>query len=403
MFKKATVFTTVAVVALLSVALTVTLMNRETDSIAGGAFAVKPTRGVELPAGSESIRIVDFWPDGTTRKEGTEYNRDGSVSQYWFRPDGTLRHATVLGPEGEDGKRATLRVTDMAPDGRTFQTDTEWYASGALKKVVKLESDGNTSRRFYFETGQLDREQQMVLADGTWRLASESAFRADGTKSRTFLVGDGETTDLLFNENELAVVVRVHNKKLDQYTERWYEDDGKTLKRAVDQNNQGTLLAIKGAGGVDRVTYDFSGNMADGMLEVTFYDEKGVKVATQSWWVLEGKRVLRAVMFFDKDGKWDRQYLIEVSGPGAGKVERDTKFGGMDFRGNYTSRNYAPDGTLKSVIVYGPDGKQVSETTHDSHENIAPEIDPRITRYKLFELSIPETPPQVVEYVPQGD
>ncbi|MGD9681109.1 MAG: hypothetical protein AB7W16_07995 [Candidatus Obscuribacterales bacterium] len=403
MFRKATVITTVAVVALLSGVLTVTLMNREKPSITEGAFGSKLTHGVELPAGSGSIRVVDFWPDGITRKQGTEYNQDGSMSHYWFRNDGTLRHATTLGPAGDDGKRPTIRVTDMAPDGRTFESDTEWYASGALKKVVKLESDGNTSRQFYFETGQLDREQQMVLADGTWKLASESAFRADGTRSRTFLVGDKETTDMLFNEHEVAVVVKVHNKKLDQYTERWYEDDGKTLKRAVDQNDQGTLLAVKGEGGVDRVTYDFSGNMADGMLEVTFFDAHGVKVATQSWWVIEGKRVLRAVMFFDKDGKWDRQYLVEVSGPGAGKIERDTKFGGMDYRGNYTSRNYAPDGTLKSVNVYGPDGKQVSETTHNSQENIGPEIDPRVTEYKLFELSIPETPPQAVEYVPQGD
>ncbi|MCA9801070.1 MAG: hypothetical protein KC777_03745 [Cyanobacteria bacterium HKST-UBA02] len=403
MFRKATVITTVTVVALLSGVLTVTLMNREKPSITEGAFGSKLTRGVELPAGSESIRIIDFWPDGITRKQGTEYNQDGSISHYWFREDGTLRHATTLGPAGDDGKRPTIRVTDMAPDGRTFESDTEWYASGAMKKLVKLESDGNTSRQFYFENGQLDREQQMVLAEGTWKLASESAFRADGTKSRTFLVGDKETTDMLFNEHEVAIVVKVHNKKLDQYTERWYEDDGKTLKRAVDQNDQGTLLAVKGEGGVDRVTYDFSGNMADGMLEVTFFDEHGVKVATQSWWVIEGKRVLRAVMFFDKDGKWDRQYLIEVSGAGAGKIERDTKFGGMDYRGNYTSRNYAPDGTLKSVNVYGPDGKQVSETTHNSQESIGPEIDPRVTEYKLFELSIPETPPQAVEYVPQGD
>ncbi|MBZ0189127.1 MAG: hypothetical protein K8F91_22975 [Candidatus Obscuribacterales bacterium] len=407
MFSKATIITiTATVVILLSGAITaVVYFGSSKAPVDARELSPKLLKGIELPPDSKSIRMVDFYPDGTTRKQATEHFEDGSVSHYWFRPDGTLEKADTVGAEDDNGKRPTLRLTQMEPDGRTFRSDTEWYPDGQLRKQVELADDGKTtSRQYYFGNGQTETEQIMVLLENAWMLTRESSFHKNGSKARTFLIGAEETTDMLFNEQEVPIVVKVHNKKLDQYSERWFADDGKTPKRVVDQNDQGTLLAIKGEGGVDKVQVRWSGEVKDSMLEVTFYDESGRKFATQSWWFMEGKRILRAVMFFDEDGNWSRQYLIETSGAGAGKIEADTIFqGDSGFKANYTRREYAPDGTLKLVTVKGADGEISSKTEHTSGENIAAEIDPRVEQYKLFELTLPELPPQVIEFVPQGD
>ena len=359
-------------------------------------FPVQRQTRVLLPTASESVRVMHYYDDRTTPKDGVEFYADGSEAHYWFRRDGTLSHADVVGKADDSGKRPKLRVTSMAADGVTFVSDDEWYPDGNVKKQVALEPDGVTMTRVYFyDNGQTERNEVIKRDGKLWTLFTQYAFREDGSRQRTFTTDNGVVLDTTFLPSELPSVVKRLDTKSDTYTEKWYHDDGRTLSRKVDQDSSGTAVSIYRADGTVAQSYHWYGPVKAGMLELTVFDEHGRKSIAQTWFFNQEGLWLRAVDVFDAAGHGHHQFLFDQGKGPVGRIERETTYQSpVDYSGARTVRSYRDDGTLSSVEKFNNNGDVVSKEEHTPADAIVVQFDS-----KLLQVAVPYLPPQKIEFV----
>lgn len=370
------------------------------NNLGGDVFREHHGNQLELPRASGSIRTVELYPDKRTPRFGIEDHADGTTTHYYYRPDGTLEQAARFGkPDQLTGERAVLRNSLMEPDGVTYREDKEYLADGSLTKEVALQADGTTTRRYYHANGRIARDQVMERDARVWKLASESAFHADGTRQRQFLVTPGvSTVDTLYWPGEKVMAVRTHEHKASRYKEVWFDQDGETVIREVDQDWHGTKIVIKRKNGTVAEQHVWYGNVKDGSQYVTVMDEAGKKRLVQYLFVYEGELRLRSVEAYDAQGTWTDLVIFETVGPSAGNVEFEVKFEGGSWSGPHTRREYRKDGSLEVVYKKKDSNTVVSEKKFSETDNIRPAIDAEWTKRRMVTL-----PPQVIEFVPESE
>lgn len=353
-----------------------------------------------LPTGTGSIRTVDFYPDKRTRKSAVEDHADGTTTHYHYRPDGTLSDAFVLGKAAENAKfRPVIRKSVMEADGVTYTADTEFDTTGRITKLVALQPDGSTTRRYFHADGKLAKDQLMVRNGDQWKLMSELAFQADGSKERVFAVTAGvEALDTLYGPGGVVRAVRKTDLKIGKYTEVWFDTDGKTPIREVDQDSNRTHVVVKRKDGTVSEDFTWYGDLKTGYLTALVMDNASKRRIEQSLYFIEGQLRLRSVEVYQPDGRRTDLVIFRTTGQGVGTVEFTVHFEGKNWTEPHTRREFRTDNTLESVKQQKDSQTTISEKKFAAWQNVKPDINPDWTTVRKVVI-----PPQVIPYVEQRD
>ena len=357
---------------------------------------------VELREGEQS-REVEYYDDLITPRFAVADLTNGHQQVFHYRPDGTLERATTFGAES-NGTRSVLRVAIIDSDGQTFREDKQFYESGNLRRLLLLEDPVTTTERNYFDQNGWNLALSRILSrdidDKTWKVVQEQAYRENGTRSRTFAIADRVETTVLFDENELVIARYVFDKNQDTYTERDFAEDGETIVRSVNQDDDGTRLELNRPDGTISEKREWWGEIGKSGMHVHKFDEKGRRTVSQWWLLLNDVVVLRQIRVFDPDRDFEtRTMLFHTEGPGKGKLEFEMIYESPEGNaGPHTFRDYHPDGSLKVEKVYSGGDNLVSERNLKPQDQVFIEPDPY-----WVEIQEIEYPPYKVEYIPDDE
>lgn len=354
-----------------------------------------------LPKGTGSIRTVDYYPDSAhTRKSAVEDNADGTTTHFHYRPDGTLNDAIVFAKVDVNVKdRPVIRKSVMAADGVTYVTDFEYDIAGRTTKEVVLQMDGSTTRRYFHTDGSIARDQLMVRDGTRWKLMNELAFNADGSKARVLVVTAGVAgVDTLYGPGEVVLAVRTSDLKFGKYNEVWFDTDGKTPIRVVEQDSNRTTITVKRKDGSISEKFVWFGNMKGGNLTAYVMDGASNKRIEQTLYFIEGQLRMRSAEVYQPDGRKTDLVMFRTHGKEAGTVEFTVHFDGINFTQPHTRYEYRTDNTLESVKKQQDSTTIISEQKFTVQQNVKPGINPDWTTVREVPM-----PPQVIAYVEQRE
>ncbi|MBZ0186088.1 MAG: hypothetical protein K8F91_07500, partial [Candidatus Obscuribacterales bacterium] len=368
------------------------LIPHSATNLADVDFPSNPGVRLEFHEGERS-RTVELYPNGV-RQHATAQHNDGSVTDFFYREDSTLREAITRSPE-TNGVRTVLRHALIEPDGVTYTLETEYFDNGAKKKVRQLLDPLTTWTRYFFTNGVTQKDQQIKRGENGWFLVSEDVRREDESLEQKFrLADDGSFLTERFSKAGTLVAKIEKNKQNTSYTEAWYKDDGKTPTKRVDQDSSGTKVTILDAKGQTVETYDFYGDISknSSIWRKVYVD--GVPVLEQ-WWEFrpDGTYKIDLVKTFFANG--EESLLVWIADDGI-TIETEVIF--HDDRGMRSSRtikHYHKDGSLKEVEELDGSNKKLSETTHPEGNEVRGIVDPNW----LSEMTI-DLPPQAIPYSP---
>lgn len=392
-------FVGVVVVAIIA-AVVITLWPQ--PDLADGIYPDRFGNQLHLPQKTGAIRTVEMYRDERTPKFGVEDHADGTTTHYHYRPDGTLASATRYAAADTTGNRMVIRDSTMAADGFTYLRDLTYFADGSVSKDFSLREDGTTRRRFFHDNGVLAKEQVMEYEWRVWKVMSEKAFFADGLKSRVFLITRGKSLeDTIYGAGETLQAYKKHDYVARTYNETWYNDDGKTPLRKVEQTPDGTKATVLRNDGTVAEEYIWWGEVKKAGITVNLLDRAGRKRYEQTyWWGFDSNTLkFRSVEVFDAAGNLTDWVMYYTSGPESGKVEAEATFSSdKGWNGPHIRREYRKDGSLAVVKHNQNTSTTVSEEKFTAEQNILPTINPEwIARHAV------DTPPQMVTYVPPRD
>lgn len=374
------------------------IFKPETPIDANLDFGTRLANRIELPTDSSSIRTVEYYADGKTRKAGVEDLADGTTNHYWYRANGTLDRAVAHAKADDNGYRSILRQTQMEPDGVTFRFDREFYPDGKVAKSVVLEDKNTTSRRYYHANGTLAKDQVLRRSEKVkWHLFFESARRADGSKEREYkLVGTPDAvysfTDYHYTPAGAVDVAKVADYMRGTYIEQHFNDVG-VLVKLIEQGQSGTSMKINRNDGSLAETYYWYGPVVNGYFMRTLFDTAGKKTATETWWFVGGQQLRRSAEWYDSAGNLKRQRVYRY-GQDAGTLESENIFEGNGWNsGNRTQRTFRPDGSLEKEVVSDGKGEKLSEQTFAPGTTGGAHAEHEVPVFPLKEL-----PPQVIAY-----
>ncbi len=351
-----------------------------------------------LPKSTGSIRTVDFYPDKITRKSAVEDHANGTTTHYHYRPDGTLSDAVVYAKVEENvSVRPVIRKSVMATDGVTYREDTEYDIIGRVTKLVALQADGTTTRRYFHPNGQLAKDQLMARDDSSrWKLMNERAFLADGSKERVLVVTKGvDAVDTLYGPGEVVRAVRTTDLRFGKYQELWFDTDGKTAIREVQQNSNRTEVVVRRKDGSLSEKFTWIGSIETGSLTALVMDEASNKRLEQTLYFIEGQLRMRSIEVYQADGRKTDLVVFRTYGKDAGTVEFIANFDTAEgFAGPHTRREFRTDDTLEVVKKQADSKTTISEQRIPPQQKIKPNLDSDWTTVRSVPL-----PPQVIAYI----
>lgn len=348
-------------------------------------------------------RRVEYYPDLVTPRYALADLVDGNSQELFYRKDGTLEKSTTYG-ELVNGSRSVLRISVMDSDGVTFIEDKSFFESGNPKSLLVLEDPDTSLQKMYYDkegwTLALSRTISRANEDRAWFTIAESAFRENGSKSKTFEIEEGVETTTFFDAEENVSQLLVLNRNKDLYTERDFGEDGETVIRSVDQDDDGTRMSLHRPDGTVLEQREWWGEVGASGMHVHKFDEEGRKIISQWWLIMDGELYLRQVRVIDPAGGFDRNMLIfETNGEGVGKVQYEMDYHSpRESNGPHTYREFHPDGTLKAEKIYSTGSELVSEKSFAPEDKVLVEHDP-----EWLEIQDVEFPPYVIEYIPDDE
>ncbi|MCA9806011.1 MAG: hypothetical protein KC777_28780 [Cyanobacteria bacterium HKST-UBA02] len=338
----------------------------------------------------ETSRTVELYPSGA-RQHAVAQQKDGLITDYWYRQDETLKEAITRTADGEVRRHAYVQ-----PDGLTYKLDTEFYPGGQTKKIRELLDDHTTRLRFFFANGIVNKDQSILLREKGWVMVSEDVRREDDSLEQTFrLADDGSMLTERFSPTGVLTAHMEKNKQNTSYTEVWYLDDGKTLTRKLEQTNEGTLITLLDPTGATTETYQFHGDMKKyGSVWRKVYVD-GKKVLEQ-WYELrkDGSINLDLVKTFLPNGK--EGYLVWFADDGVTVTCEVIYHGDQEIKSGRTIKRYREeDGSLKEVEELDGNNKTVSEVQYPEGNSTKVTADPSLTGPMTIEM-----PPFIIPYAP---
>lgn len=349
---------------------------------------------VELSlSNQEEIRTVELYPDGITAKHSLATHKDGSVTNYWYRPDSTLERAVTDGPADADGKRPRLRYAEVAPDGITYKVDIEYLADGSKSKETRLTDDGKEMRTYFHTNGIERRVQELAHDNRGWRLVQENLFREDRSLSQTMRTADGGAWERsFFNERSVLTNKKAMGPYDTRYSETFYQADGVTKKSEMEQNSQRTIVTTFRANGTRMEERTWSGAVASSSIKVIRFDSADKPLMQQWWTYRENKTFLWLVKVMrPKDGTLWKTVYFEADGSEITEIVYD---GDGEMTSNYTRLKYGKDRRLVSTEKVVKN-ETVSTTTAPADSKVRFSLPADYTA-----LSDMPPPPQVIPYVP---
>lgn len=339
----------------------------------------------------EDLRNVEYYPDNVTPRRAVAYNKDGSESEYNYRPDGTLERAqTVL--VDETGTRTLIRKAEFLADGVTYKHDIEYFADGTRVRKELVLADANTQhRKYYHDNGAVYEDQVIVLDRKGWKLSTESEYRADSSLVSTYQAFEYDSWERKFFDEKGALTMKQGVGRWgSEYTELTYLN-GTVAVREVIQNSSGTKLITRRPDGTIAEERQWYGPLTKAMMVVTIFDQNGKKDFYQSYYSRDdGGYDLSTLTIYAPNGNNARTVYYEKDG----KIN-ETIYNPEDSK-KWMRRLYRANHTLSEEIDMETGKGKVATRTFSEEDNIRFEIPERFVEFFPFTL-----PDQVIEYHPQ--
>jgi antitoxin component YwqK of YwqJK toxin-antitoxin module len=338
----------------------------------------------------ETLRNVEFYPDNITPRHAVAFNADGTLTDYWYRENGTLSKAETV-KENENGTRTLLRSAVFLDDGKTYKHDIEYFDDGISVRKELVLTDLQTQHRKYFHANGVVREDQVILLDRRgWKLSTESEFREDSSLVSTYKSGENDAWERKsFDEKGVLTMSKAVSKWGSEYTEITYANGGVPVREVV-QNSSQTKLIIRRADGTVSEERWWYGPLVKAMMTVTYFDTQGRKTFYQSYGSLgDGKYELSTITIFAKNGDDQRTVYFESDGELNETVYKDGD------KSRWTRRLYRKDRSLSEEIDMEMGKGEVGRRQFPEDTTLRFEIP---DKYVAFEKFI--TPDQVLEYHP---
>lgn len=375
--------------------------------VGGGAMLLATTSSAPLettnfPTGTDTrlevakdavVRTVELYDDRVTAKHSVATHGDGSITNYWYRPDGTIEKAITDGAPNADGIRVRKRVAEVAADGFTYLHDVEYFDDGSKSKETKFEN-GKLLRSYFHPNGIARRVQVIIAEKKGWRLTEEDLFRPDSSLAESVRRGDNDAWERkLFNEQNVLLSSKAMSGYGVRYTEVEFYPDGITKKRMVEQNAQGTKLTTYRDNGSRDQERVWSGAVGTSNMVVHAYDSKD-RLAFQQWWsISESGYYMWQLKTFRDNGSILSNVYYERNSKGVTEVIFK---GDSGFNSDYTRRKFRnEDGTLY-VEEDEVNNKVVATREFSSARNIKLELPAEQTQLK----DVTPLPRQVIAYSP---
>jgi antitoxin component YwqK of YwqJK toxin-antitoxin module len=381
--------------ALAAVALTggaIWFATTDSTTLAAANFPEGTEVRLEVARDAE-IRTVELYADRVTAKHSVATHGDGSITNYWYRADGTLEKAVTEGPPDADGVRKLKRQAEVAPDGFTYLYDIEYFADGSKSKETKFEQ-GKLLRSYFHPNGIVRRAQIIVAEKQGWRLTREDLYRPDTSLLESVSYGDNNSWERkFFDEHNVLVSSKAMAGYGTRYVEVEYYPDGVTKRRMVEQNGQGTTLTtyrVNGSRDQERV---INGPVSGANMVVYAYDAQD-RPTFQQWWSFgESGYYIWQLKTFRDNGSLASSVYFERNSKGATEIVFK---GDGAYQSDFTRRKFRnEDGTLaleEDVVK----SKVVAAREFTPARNIKLELRKEQTELK----DVSPLPRQVIEYAP---
>lgn len=381
----------VAAVLVGAIALTGIRFATTGDTISDEVFPEKLPVQAELHDG-EILRNVEFYPDGVTPKHAFAYNNDGTLTDYWYREDGTLERAESFW-QNEDGSRIVLRRAEFLPDGVTYKYDIEYFADGiARAKELVLIDDNRQHRQFFWPNGVVRLDQVILRDQKGWKLKSRWEYREDASTLSRYEAGDNDSfEEWIHSEKGLLITYKKKTAWGGSYTEENYGgEDGNTVMRRMTQNHMSTKVETFDTSGKPLEERVWFGAIETGMMNVTVFDDAGKKRFYQSYMPKDGKPRLYVITEFKPDGKDGRNFYFQQDGAISETVYNEDG-------SKWTRRLFRPDGTLAEEIDMEKGKGKVGTRQYEESADIRVQIPQEYLVFRPF-----TAPDQIIPYIPQG-
>jgi len=347
---------------------------------------------LEVGQGAE-IRTVELYPDRITAKHSIANHGDGSITNYWYRPDGTIEKAVTESKADEKGTRTMLRYAEVAADGRSYVLDIEYKPDGTKAKETRLAADGSMVRNYFHTNGNTRRAQTILREKQGWKLSQEDLFREDASLAESLRNLDNKAWERkFFSESGVLVGLKAMGAWESRYTEVAYFGDGKTKSREVVQNSSGTTLTTYRANGSREFERSWSGPVAGSSMRLMAYDDMDRQTYQQWWNYTGGEYKVWLVKIFREDKTLAKTLYLDNS---KGESMEIVHTGDGEYGGNYMRRNFRQDGTL-SWEEDVQNNKDVAKREFTVEQNIRMQ---NPAEWSAFH-KVDAMPEQVIQYAP---
>lgn len=356
---------------------------------------------------NEIIRVVEYHSDRISRRHATAHSTNGETTEFWYWPSGKLKEAVTFYSDVQTGKSAKKirRKATFLKDGVTYATDFEYRVDGTMHTSTVLNQSGDHSTRSrFFEDGKVKQEELFVLRPtlplATWYRLSSRLFHANGTLAQSFdasgLFGAIEARYDL--QGRLLFTSQLSDYATD-YTESWFFQDGKTLKRKVTQSTGGTNLKTFSQEGILLEERFWYGNVGEGMMKVkTFDPTSGIQLLEQLFTFDSIQRQYRPYSFsVFENGKKSLYALLFLGTPD--KVKTFTRyFSDKGDLGERTTIVFDREGFVESEFRHDGTGKVVKKTEYKQGDKVQRALPPLNPEWLLMrDYTIP---PKIVKFEP---
>lgn len=353
---------------------------------------------IELKA-TETFREVKYYPDGFNRKHAQAIESGGETTQYWYRPDGTMRRAQTSFLNSEHGILGFKRIAVIAQDGKTYVSDLELSEDGKTLRKVDLVNPTQTVRRFNYPSGNRKQEEIFVLDRADWVKQEQSAWYESGQIKETLKLGrNGSYSKQSYNPIGLLASTFDLNEYSLRYQRKDYAEDGKSLVREILQETSTTSMKTYHSG-VLKEEWIWHGpvNYSSSMVKIRRFDPNGSITQEQYFMPADGALKPYSVTIF-KFGQPTLQFTFSTFGER--KISTFTEYhSDLGDKGPYTYYTIRPNGSIESEMSVDKPGTPGIRKAYGSGPNdtvfFTRTIKPEWIKFTPVPL-----PEQVVKYHP---
>lgn len=353
----------------------------------------------------ELIRDVEYFEDKITRRHATVINTDSSLTEFWYWPSGNLKEAITYFPENasDKGPRQIQRHATLLEDGITYATDFEYNRSGLISTSTILDKTKElATRRQFAANGKLTKEELFTKRPTTpfetWYRLSSRTFHANENLFESFeAVGFFGYEIKRFSADNRLLFASQLSDYATEYRENWFFVDGKSLRREVFQNSEGTNVKTYAPKGTLLEERAWHGPVQGGMMNIKSFDPvNGNLILEQLFMQVGGKYLPYSFTVFKEDVK---SLYVLLYLDGRNSVQSTTEYHSkLGDSGAHTTTFYDKDGYLIDQRREADNGTTFWLHNYKSSDKVKsepPALNPEWIALRPYEM-----PPKIVKFEP---